>query len=516
MYTSYYHLECKPFEKMPSDDFFWSGEKVQNLLNGLREDILLNQGFLVITGQAGVGKTTLARSLITGLKNQVKGYLMSEPCLDPIDFYNIIAMGYGIERTFTSKVQFLLYFGQFLHTTESEGRKTLLVIDNCQQLSQNILEELRLLVSIRKNDGSSLINILLIGRQPFLDILRQPKNLIIEKQIKTRLVLAPLDVQDTQEYILHRLKSAGARTSIFTDKACAEISTITGGIPTKINSLCDQSLIVGAGLNKNIIDTAIVCQAATETKTLPQAAQSVRPSIDLVPKSASNISTKKKSKRIFDSQMVEYRRKLETLLRAFVKHRWTKVLLGLSLAIGIYILFNAAQNVSNDNRLVSGTPVAQEQVATPTGTDTKQTAMPGQITVTISPLKIITGQKQRPGSFWQAHQDEPRLTKVNHKEINLFIAELNQFSGLILLLKDMSTDLLRAPEQQLLTAKRLDDLEKTLQDGGLHSAQILRLAADQNEYPAEIADATHTPGSQVVELIVIGDDLWWSTLKAVH
>ncbi len=499
---------------MPSDAFFWSSERVQNLLNGLRDDILLGQGFLVITGQAGVGKTTLARFLIKEFKHQVKSYLMSEPCFDPIEFYNTIAMGYGLERTFTSKVQFLLYFGQFLHATESEGRKALLVIDNCHQLSQSILEELRSLVSIRKNDGTSLVNILLIGRQPFLDILRQPKNLIIEQQTKTRLELAPLGVQETQEYILHRLQSAGARTSIFTDKACAEVSTLTGGLLTKINSLCDQSLIVGAGLNKNIIDTAIVSQAGTGTGTLFQQVQSVRPSSELAPKSASNIITKKKSKRIFDSQMVEYRQKLETLLRAFVKHRWAKVLFGLSLAIGIYTLFNAAQDVSDNNPLVGGTPVVQEQVATPTGAETKKTAVQGEVTVSISPLKIITEQKQGSESFWQRHQDAPRLTKVNPKVINLFIAQLNQFSRLILLLKDMSTDQVRAPEQQLLTTKRLDDLVKKLQDGGLHSTQIFRLAADQNDYPAEISDATHTPGSQIVELVVIGDDLWWSNIKA--
>lgn len=514
MYTSYYQLECKPFEKMPSDAFFCSGERVQNLLNGLQDDILLNQGFLAITGQAGVGKSTFTRSLIKGLKNEVKCYLMSEPCFDPIDFYNIIALGYGLERTFNSKVEFLLYFGQFLHANEGEGRKTLLAIDNCHQLSQNILEELRSLISIRKKDGSNLINILLIGRQPFLDILRQPKNLIIEKQIKTRLVLAPLDEEETQEYILHRLKSAGARSSIFTDKACAEISTITGGIPTKINSLCDKSLIVGAGLNKDIIDRAIVCQVATETKTLPQQAQSISPSTDLAPESGTSISTKKKSKRMFDSQMGEYRQKLETLLRACVKQRWTKVLLGLFVAIGIYTLFNVDQDESNEISLVGETPVVQKQIITPTGSGISQTAVPGQISVTISPLKIIAGQKQRPGSFWQVHQDDARLTKVNHKDINVFIAQLNQFSGLILLLKDMSTDQLRASEQQLLTTKRLDALEKNLKDGGLHSAQILRPVAGQDDYPAEIADARHAPGSHIVELIVIDDDLWWSALKA--
>jgi type II secretory pathway predicted ATPase ExeA len=499
---------------MPSDAFFWSGEKVQNILHGLRDDILLNQGFLVITGQAGSGKTTLARALIRELQNQVKAHLLSEPCIDPIDFYNTIAMGYGLDRTFTSKVQFLLYFGQFLHNTESEGRKTLLVIDNCQQLSQNILEELRSLVSIRKSDGSNLINILLIGRQSFLDVLKQPKNLIIEQQIMTRLVLAPLDLQETQQYIMHRLKCAGAQISIFNDEACAEILSITGGSPTKINSLCNQSLIIGDGLNKKIIDKAVVCHAATEIKTLPQAVQPLRPSINLSPKSGSRIITKKQSKRISDSQMVEYRQKLATLLRSFAKKRWSKVLLGLLFAVMIYTVFNVSQDVSDNNSLIVPTPNPQEQIASPFGTDIKKTDESGRITVALSPLKIINEHKQRSESFWQAHQDDPRLTKVDHKDLKHFIVQLNQFSGLILLLKDMTTDLLGSPEQQILMTKRLDDLEKRLQDGGLQSAQIFRLSADQNDYSAEIAEATQTPESQVVELIVIGDDLWWGTLKA--
>ena len=212
--------------------------------------------------------------------------------------------------------------------------------------------------------------------------------------------------------------------------------------------------------------------------------------------------------------MVEYRQKLVTLLRSFVKKRWSKILLGLLFAVMIYTVFNTSQDVSEDNRLIVPTPNPQEQIATPVGTDIKQTDESSRITVALSPLTIINEQKQRHESFWQAHQDDPRLTKVNHKDLKHFIVQLNQFSGLILLLKDMNTDLLESPEQQILMTKRLDDLEKRLQDGGLQSAQIFRLSADQNDYSAEIAEATQTPESQVVELIVIGDDLWWGTLKA--
>jgi general secretion pathway protein A len=253
MYTSFYNLGKKPFEMNFDPSFLWLGDNREEVFSTLRYAILDNKGVLLLTGDAGSGKTTLIKSLTQSLGNDVEWAVVDDPRLDRIDFYNTIARKYGIEGPFTSKVQFLIQFSHYLHKADDEHKKVLLLIDNCHLLSQEMLEELRLLTNIEKA-GVKLINIFFVGRPEFSDMLMQQRNRAIRQRLSFTVELLPLDVKETDDYIRHRLKIAGTEEKLFTAKAIETIHRFSQGLPRQINAICEHALIAGSVRAIRIID----------------------------------------------------------------------------------------------------------------------------------------------------------------------------------------------------------------------------------------------------------------------
>jgi len=158
MYTSFYKLHSKPFQISSDPAFMWFGEKHKEALATLKYGILDNKGFLLLTGDVGTGKTSLINSLIQSLSEDIVCASVPDPSLEKMDFLNYIALAFGIDREFTSKGSFLIHFKQFLLEAHENNKKVLLIIDESQLLSQEMLEEIRLLSNIEKTD-SKLINI---------------------------------------------------------------------------------------------------------------------------------------------------------------------------------------------------------------------------------------------------------------------------------------------------------------------------------------------------------------------
>jgi general secretion pathway protein A len=253
MYKAFYCLKSKPFEITPDPTFLWLGGKYKEALFTLRYGILENKGFLLLTGDTGTGKTTLINALTESLDRTVLSAVLSDPNLPRLDFYNAIAKGFGITKELTSKVQFLIQFSNFLHKAEEEKKKVLLLIDNCHQLSQELLEELRLLSNIEKADAK-LINIFFVGQREFLDMLAQQANRAVRQRLALKLDLAPLTAPETDSYIRHRLKIAGSEERLFSDKAMHSIFRYCQGNPRKINRICDQALAIGGLRQRRSID----------------------------------------------------------------------------------------------------------------------------------------------------------------------------------------------------------------------------------------------------------------------
>ncbi|MCP4343446.1 MAG: AAA family ATPase [Desulfobulbaceae bacterium] len=264
MYTSFYNLDKKPFEKNPDPSFLWFGEKHKEAFSTLLYGIEENKGFLLLTGAAGTGKTILVKALVKSLDKDVEWAVVADPIMERVDFYNAIARGFNIDKPFTSKVQFLIQFSHFLHKANEENKKVLLLIDDCHLLSQEMLEDLRLLSNIEKADVK-LINIFFVGQPGFNDMLLQPKNRAVQQRLTIKSKLDSFDVDETDNYIRHRLKVAGTEEKLFSAKAVKAIHRFSLGVADRINAICTHALVSGSAKAMQTIDNKVIEECVQES-----------------------------------------------------------------------------------------------------------------------------------------------------------------------------------------------------------------------------------------------------------
>ena len=348
MYKSFYKVDKKPFESNSDLSFLWLGEKHREALSTLHYGILENKGFLLLTGDAGSGKTTLIQALTENLEEDILWAVITDPRLERIDFYNAIAKAFGIGKPFTSKVQFLIQFSHFLHKADDEKKKVLLLVDDCHLLSQDMLEELRLLSNIEKADAK-LINIFFVGRPEFQEILVEPRNRAVRQRLTLKIALSPLRADETYNYIRHRLKVAGTDEKLFTAKAVQAIHRSTQGIPRLINSLCDHALATGAAKTRKVIDNKMIAACILELNlpaNLPQE-DSVASPAEKIDSSASNdmfIPKPSSETSSFSGFNVENEN----------KYGWLKYCFGLlaMAAVGTYLWFALVPHYGQNDRNV--------------------------------------------------------------------------------------------------------------------------------------------------------------------
>jgi general secretion pathway protein A len=265
MYTSFYKLNIKPFQISSDPDFMWLGEKHKEALATLKYGILDNKGFLLLTGDVGTGKTTLINSLIQSLSDDIICISVSDPSLSILDFFNYIAGSFGIDREFVSKGAFLARFRKFLFEAHEKNKKVLLIIDEAQLLTQELLEEIRLLSNIEKT-FTKLINIFFVGQNEFNEILNQEQNRAVRQRLTLNYNIDPLTAGETDEYIKYRLTVAGATQTIFEPSAVQEVFRYSGGFPRRINVICDHALLSGYVKDCEIINAGIVQDCANDLK----------------------------------------------------------------------------------------------------------------------------------------------------------------------------------------------------------------------------------------------------------
>ena len=265
MYNEYYNLRLKPFQISSDPRFLWFGEKHKEALAILRYGILDNKGFLLLTGDVGTGKTSLINALLQGLKEDILCVSVPDPNLERMDFFNYIASAFGINKEFQTKGGFLGAFRNFLLQANQEKKKVLLIIDESQLLSQDMLEEIRLLSNIEKAEAK-LINIFFIGQNEFNEILNRTQNRALRQRMTLNYNLEPLNSEEVDAYICHRLKVAGTTETLFGPDAVQEIYLYSGGFPRRINILCDHALLSGFVKNQRVIDAKIVRECAKELK----------------------------------------------------------------------------------------------------------------------------------------------------------------------------------------------------------------------------------------------------------
>ena len=265
MYQSYYNLNAKPFQITPDPIFLWLGEKHKEALATLKYGILENKGFLLLTCDIGTGKTALINALIKIIDIAAIVATVPDPGLDSLDFFNVLAEEFKINRKFESKGAFLIHLKHFLHNAYATDKKVLLIVDEAQRLTHDLLEQIRLLSNIEMNNRK-LINIFFVGQTEFNEMIMEEKNKAIRQRIAVTYHIEPLAENETFHYIRHRLKIAGTTQEIFQQKAIHEIHFFSQGYPRLINIICDHALLTGYASGKKSIDINTIKECERELR----------------------------------------------------------------------------------------------------------------------------------------------------------------------------------------------------------------------------------------------------------
>ncbi len=265
MYLSQYGLKEKPFQISTDPRFLWLGEKHREALATLKYGILHSDGYVLVTGEVGTGKTTLANALIDSLSNQTVYAKVADPGVEILDFFRFIGYAYGIDKGFDTKGSFVKHFNSFLRNSSSEGKKVILIIDEAQRLSPELLEELRHLSNIEEN-GTRILNLVFVGQNEFNDTLLEDANRALRQRVAINYDIDPLTEDETRDYISHRLKVSGSEKNIFCSDAIHEIFLFSDGIPRLINVICDLALLSGYLEDAKTIEAQIVKECAEQLR----------------------------------------------------------------------------------------------------------------------------------------------------------------------------------------------------------------------------------------------------------
>jgi general secretion pathway protein A len=255
MYLDHWGLKKFPFDNVPDPEFMFYSPDHREALARLVYAVTRNKGAVLLTGEVGCGKTMLSRVFIQQLTQS--GFeigLITNPSLSPIDFLIEALTQIGLNAPSDSKPQLLTILNNCMVENMQKGRTTLFIIDEAQTISEETLEEIRLLLNFQLNDRF-LLTLVLIGQPELRDKIRAYKQL--NQRIANRYHLNPLNADNTRAYIAFRLEKAGRANNMFTPEAIDEIYNASQGVPRIINNICDLALLVGfsSKINKIDIDT---------------------------------------------------------------------------------------------------------------------------------------------------------------------------------------------------------------------------------------------------------------------
>lgn len=259
MYEEFYGFRKKPFSLLPDPDFLFLSRKHRLALTMLQYGIMNQAGFTVITGEIGSGKTTLVRHLLNELGHDVTVGLVSNTHRSFGELLQWVLLAFNLEYHGKQKVELYQTLADFLIQEFDKSRRTILIIDEAQNLGVEALEELRMLSNINV-DSDQILQLVLVGQPNLREMLMLPELQQFAQRIASEYHLERLDVEETWQYIRHRLTVAGGDPGLFDIKACATVHYYTQGTPRLINVLCDTTLVCGFADQTKKIDVELICE----------------------------------------------------------------------------------------------------------------------------------------------------------------------------------------------------------------------------------------------------------------
>ena len=257
MYEAFYGFRSKPFSLLPDPEFLYLSKKHQMALTLLEYGLMNQASFSVITGDIGTGKTTLIRQLLNQMDRDMVVGLITNTHPSFGELLQWILLAFNLECPGKEKVDMYKTFMDFLIKQYAANRRTILIIDEAQNMGPQALEELRMLSNVN-SEKDQVLQVILAGQPGLRDNLRDPCLEQFAQRISVDYNLAPLTAEETREYIRHRLSIASGNPDVFNDEACETVFRYSGGIPRLVNLLCDTALVYGYAEQTHRINAQLI------------------------------------------------------------------------------------------------------------------------------------------------------------------------------------------------------------------------------------------------------------------
>lgn len=263
-YLEHFNLREQPFRLTPDPEFVYWSKQHARAKAYMESTIWLADGFVVITGEIGSGKTTLLQSFLGELGDDVVYAMVSQTQLSPSQFLQAVLTEFGFKPFKQRKVELLDTLNMFLIDQYANGKKVVLIVDEAQNLSTKVLEEIRLISGIETHK-EKVLRIILAGQPELKDTLESPELKQLVQRVRLRFHVGPLDTREMREYVARRLEVAGGNAqTLFKDDAYDVIYRYTGGVPRLINTLCDTALLCAFAEEKTTLGAAEIMAAVEE------------------------------------------------------------------------------------------------------------------------------------------------------------------------------------------------------------------------------------------------------------